>query len=63
MQIPTPYLLGYEKVRASNPELADRYMAHTLIGDPKVDALIDELADMDQEHVHQLIKDCMIWER
>ena len=40
MQIPIAYQPGYEEARASNPELADKYIEHTLIGDPEADALV-----------------------
>ena len=59
MRIPSSYVPGYEKVRSSNPKLADRYMAHTMIGDPAADALIEELACLDPERVQRYIKACM----
>ena len=34
MKIPTDYAIGYEKARAIAPDIADKYVAHTLIGDP-----------------------------
>ena len=34
MKIPTDYTIGYEKARAIAPDIADKYVAHTLIGDP-----------------------------
>ena len=34
MFIPTDYRQGYEKARAVAPAIADKYIAHTLIGDP-----------------------------
>lgn len=49
MSIPTDYIEGYEQARAVNPELADKYVAHTLIGDPEADALMEELATIDPE--------------
>ena len=55
MQIPSSYLPGYNRVRPSNPELADRYMEHAMIGDPVADALMQKLADLNQEQIHQYI--------
>ena len=48
LRIPTDYKAGYERARAVAPERADNYMAHTLIGDPEGDALMEELASIDQ---------------
>ena len=56
MQIPVAYQPGYEKARASNPELADKYIEHTLIGDPEADALVNAIADADQEQQGELIR-------
>ena len=49
MNIPTDYLEGYERARAVNPELAEKYVAHTLISDPEADAVMEELATIDSE--------------
>lgn len=45
--IPTDYREGYVRARVMDPSLADSYVAHTIIGDPKGDELIDHLADME----------------
>ena len=34
MKVPSDYTTGYEKARAIAPDIADKYVAHTLIGDP-----------------------------
>lgn len=56
MRIPVAYQPGYEKARASNPELADKYIEHTLIGDPEADALVNAIADADQEQQAEFIR-------
>ena len=56
MQIPIAYQPGYEKARASNPELADKYIEHTLIGDPEADALVNAIAAADQEQQGEFIR-------
>lgn len=56
MQIPVAYQTGYEKARASNHELADKYIEHTLIGDPEVDALVNAIAAADQEQQAEFIR-------
>ena len=59
MRIPDIYRDGYDKARSLNPSLADTYMEHTMIGDPEADAVIEELAQFDQQEVHRLIHACM----
>ena len=56
MQIPAGYREGYAKAQARNPALADRYIRHTLVGDPLADALVDELAPYGREQAHQFIQ-------
>ena len=58
-QIPSSYVPGYEKTRPSNPGLADRYIAHTMIGDPAADALMQELGDLDVDQTHWYIRACI----
>ena len=55
MKIPTAYIPGYEAARAINPEMADNYVAHTIVGDPVMDALVEELAPLPRNQVHRLI--------
>ena len=56
MQIPIAHQPGYEKARASDPELADKYIEHTLIGDPEADALVNAIAAADQEQQAEFIR-------
>ena len=56
MNIPTDYTVGHEKARLVDSDLADKYVAHTLIGDPVMDAVVDELAPLPQEQVHNFIQ-------
>ncbi|MDE2813583.1 MAG: oxygenase MpaB family protein [Gemmatimonadota bacterium] len=56
MRIPVAYEPGYEKARASNPELADKYIEHTLIGDPEADFLVNAIAAADQEQQAEFIR-------
>ena len=56
MRIPVAYEPGYEKARASNPELADKYVEYTLIGDPEADSLVNAIAAADSRaagRIHQ----------
>ena len=59
MNIPTDYLEGYEKARKLDPDLADKYMAHTHIGDPLGEAMTDDLAELDTEEQWRLIQVAM----
>ncbi len=56
MRIPVAYQPGYEKARASNPETADKYIEHTLIGDPAADTLVNAIADANQEQQAEFIR-------
>ena len=55
MNIPTAYIPGYEAARAIDPKTADNYVAHTTVGDPVMDAVVEELAPLPQGQVHRLI--------
>ena len=54
--VPTDYGAGYEQARRVDQEAADTYVAHTLIGDPIMDLVVEELAPLPQEQVHELIQ-------
>ncbi|MCE2463667.1 MAG: DUF2236 domain-containing protein [Dehalococcoidia bacterium] len=56
IELPTDYIPGYEKARALDPERADNYISHTTIGDPVMDAVVEELAELPQEKVHQFLQ-------
>ena len=47
--IPTDYRTGYEKARQLAPEMAANYVAHTLIGDPLADAMMQDLASVSRQ--------------
>ena len=56
MNMPTAYLPGYEKARLVDKETADLYIAHTHVGDPVMDAIVEELASLPQRQVHRFIQ-------
>ncbi|MCY3886925.1 MAG: oxygenase MpaB family protein [Chloroflexi bacterium] len=56
MQMPSAYTKGYESARALDPERARNYVAHTVIGDPEADELLEELAPLGQEELGRLIQ-------
>ncbi len=56
MEIPSCYTTGYEKARALDPKRASNYIAHTMIGDPEADAVIEQLAPLGQEKAMQFFR-------
>ncbi len=52
---PSDYVGGYAKARALDQEAADNYIAHTRIGDPVMDEIVEDLAPLPQSRVHELI--------
>ena len=42
MEAPSDYKAGYEKASLVDKETADNYIAHTRIGDPVMDAVVEE---------------------
>ena len=59
IHIPLSYAPGYERMWPDNPKAVDRYMEHTMIGDPEADTLIRELADLKPGQIHRYIRICM----
>ena len=59
MKVPTDYTLGYEKARAVAPDIADNYIAHTLIGDPVAEAMTEDLAELGPSESRRLIEAAM----
>ena len=55
LDIPTDYEAGFARARAIDPVLAERYIAHTRIGDPLADELIAELAEMGPKRSRELL--------
>ena len=56
MEVPSDYRAGYEKARLVCKETADNYIAHTLVGDPVMDAVVEELASLPQGQVDQFLR-------
>ena len=59
MFIPTDYRQGYEKARAIAPDIADNYVAHTLIGDPLGEWMAEDLAAFSQSESRRFIEAAM----
>lgn len=56
VEVPSEYEASYEKARLVDREAADSYIAHTHVGDPVADAIVEELAPLPQEEVHKLLR-------
>ncbi len=59
MKLPSDYNLGYEKARKVAPEMASHYVAHTHIGDPVAEAMVDDLAELGPSKSWRLIEAAM----
>ena len=59
MKIPTDYTKGYEKARAISPDIADKYIAHTLIGDPLGEEMAEDLEAFSASESERLIQAAM----
>ena len=58
-KVPADYVPGYEKARLIDESMANNYIAHTLIGDPPADALLDALHPLGEEEFLRLITGAM----
>ena len=59
MEMPSAYAEGYGAARAVNPDRARNYVAHTLVGDPEADALMEAIAPLGQAESGKLIQVAM----
>ena len=55
MNIPSAYAAGYEAARARDPQLAEAYVRHTMVGDPLADAVIRDLGSLSPEEIHDTL--------
>ena len=54
--VPACYVDGYNAARALDPNLADRYIRYTTLGDPLADRAVEQLAAIvEPRHVHRTI--------
>ena len=59
LRIPSDYIAGYEKARLVEPEIAANYIAHTTIGDPEADPVVDLLFSMSAAERTRLVQGWM----
>ena len=53
--IPSDYVESYQQARRLDQALADNYIKHTLIGDPELDPVMQELSSMPPNDLHRFI--------
>lgn len=56
LQAPGAYVEGYATARGVDPALADAYIRHTRIGDPDLDPVIEEVADLESDQLQRAIR-------
>ena len=56
MNVPSVYEEGYREARLVDAEIADKYIAHTMIGDPVMDAIVEELSTLPREKAQAFIR-------
>ncbi len=59
VHVPSDYERGYGRARAVDPELADSYVAHTMVADPLADAAVAEMAALERPEAILFIKAMM----
>ncbi len=55
LNTPSAYVDAYARASAVDRETADNYIRHTTIGDPELDPVMEELADLPQDDMHRFI--------
>ncbi|MYE14751.1 MAG: DUF2236 domain-containing protein [Gammaproteobacteria bacterium] len=55
LSVPTAYREGYARATAADPDLAASYLEHTVVGDPLLDPVMEELRDLEPERLHRFI--------
>ena len=54
-QIPSDYVESHQQARRLDQTVADNYVKHTLIGDPELDPIMQELSSMPPDDLHRFI--------
>ena len=54
-QVPSDYVESYQQARRLDQAVADNYIKHTLIGDPELDPVMQELSSMPPDDLHRFI--------
>lgn len=59
LSLPSAYVDGYSKARQVDPEAADNYVRHLTIGDPELDPVMREIADLPSDDLHRFVGGCI----
>ena len=59
LNIPSAYRDGYARARDVDQEIADNYIRHTVIGDPELDAVMEELASLRSSDLYRFVGACI----
>ena len=55
MTIPSAYVDGHKTARLQDEAFADNYVRHTMIGDPELDPIMDELSSLPPDELHRYV--------
>ena len=56
IQVPSDYVESHQQARRLDQAVADNYIKHTLIGDPELDPVMQELSSMPTNDLHRFIE-------
>ena len=56
IHVPSAYEPGYCTARLVDPSAADHYIRHTTIGDPRLDPVMEEIADLSPSALHRFLR-------
>ena len=56
IQVPTAYAEPYANARGYDEALVDNYIKHTIMGDPELDPVMEELSSLPPDELHRFIK-------
>ncbi len=55
LTMPSAYVEGHKTARLHDEAFADNYVRHTMIGDPELDPIMDELSSLPTDKLHRYI--------
>ena len=55
MSMPSAYVEGHKTARLQDEAVADNYVRHTMIGDPELDPIMDELSSLPPDQLHRFV--------
>ena len=55
MTMPSAYVEGHKTARLQDEAVADNYVRHTMIGDPELDPIMDELSSLPPDQLHRFV--------